>query len=309
MATTHDRPAIGPRRQPRIRPARGVRNWVRQGWTWLIGSWAVRGFREAEAANLAAIIAFNAMIVLVPAALLLATMLGLVIRQDDALLFISRVAFWALPARDAREALDAALEARRYSGWLGLISLAAFLWIGTGFVNALSHCFNRIYGAPDCGFVCSRRRGFVVVVLFALLFSVAAIAATLPTLFIGRHLNPFFQTWVLAQTRGKVAGYAIAVVAAIALFGVLYRAVPTAGQSWRDVWLGAIVAGGLFVLLGQMFPLYLRFAGGVNRYGAALGLVWLLVTWFAAMAHVLLFGCFVNASHQRWRQQRQQRGE
>src|SRR5690606_35056435 len=145
---------------------------------------------EAEAANLAAIIAFNAMIVLVPAALLLATMLGLVIRQDDALLFISRVASWALPARDAREALDAALEARRYSGRLGLISLAAFLGSGPGLVKALGHGSRRIYGAAGCGCVCARGRGFVVVLLFSLLWSVAPIAARLPTVCIGRHLYP-----------------------------------------------------------------------------------------------------------------------
>jgi uncharacterized BrkB/YihY/UPF0761 family membrane protein len=50
------------------------------------------------------------------------------------------------------------------------------------------------------------------------------------------------------------------------------------------------VAAALFVLLGQVFPLYLWLVGGVNRYGVAFGLVSLLVTWFAALGHVLLFG-------------------
>jgi uncharacterized BrkB/YihY/UPF0761 family membrane protein len=51
--------------------------------------------------------------------------------------------------------------------------------------------------------------------------------------------------------------------------------------------------------MGQAFPLYLRLTGGVNRFGVVLGLVSLLVAWFTALAHVLLFGCYVNVSLQQ----------
>jgi uncharacterized BrkB/YihY/UPF0761 family membrane protein len=62
-----------------------------------------------------------------------------------------------------------------------------------------------------------------------------------------------------------------------------------------------VVAGGLFVALGQAFPLYLRLTGGVNRYGAAFGLLTLLLAWFAVLAHLLLFGCYVNVTYRRRR--------
>jgi membrane protein len=303
MATTQDHSSSEPAQLEQ--PGSFDRGWIwiQESSPWLLGRWAVRGFRESEAGHLAAIIAFNGIVALVPTTLLLATALGLLIRQEEALVAISRAAYWALPAHDAREALDAALQARRYTGWLGIISLAAFLWIGTNFVTALSHCFNRVYNAADLDFVCTRRRGFIVIVIFSMLFTIASLAATIPTLFIGRHLNPYFRTWFLAGTSGKIAGYLLSLVAATLLFLILYRVVPTAGQRWRDVWIGSIVAASLFVLLGQVFPLYLRFAGGTNRFGAALGLVWLLLTWFAVLAHVLLFGCYINATHQkrRWR--------
>jgi membrane protein len=281
------------------RPLWRERNWLGGAWGWLLGSWPVKGFREAEAGNLAAIISFNAMVALMPTILLLVSVVGLVLRQEYALDVVQDAAYWALPAQDARDALDAALAVRQRSGWIGVASLLVFLWIGTGFVNALEHCFNRVYGAEDCGFVCSRRRGFVVVVGFAVLFSIAAVAMTLPTLFVGRRLSGHFQSWVLAERWGQVASYGIAIVAAIALFWLLYVTVPTAGQRWRDVWAGALLAGPLFVLVGQVFPVYLRMAGGVNRYGATFGLVWLLVTWFAILAHILLFGCYVNATLHR----------
>jgi YihY family inner membrane protein len=275
----------------------------------LLASWPVKGFREAEASNLAAIIAFNAIVALVPTVFLLVSIAGLVMRREAAREFMFRTIYWALPGREAGEALQAALAARDHSGWLGALSLIGFLWIGTGFVNALEHSFNRVYGAEDCGFVCSRRRGFIVMLVFSVLFSIAAIATTLPALFMGRRLNPYFQDWKLAGGWGQATSYAIALIAAVTLFWVLYRAVPTAGQRWSDVWAGALVAGTLFVLLGQVFPLYLRLTGGVNRFGAALGLVWLLVTWFAVLAHILLFGCYVNATHQRRRRRRRKGGK
>lgn len=275
------------------------RGWVGQGWKWFILSWPVRGFRETEAGNLAAIIAFNALIAVVPTVLLLVSLAGLLLRRDDTLVLAARVSYWGLPAADARDAFNAALDARRNTGRLGLVSLVGFLWVGSGFVNALSHCLNCVYGAGDCGFICSRRRGFFVVILFAILFSAAVVAATLPTLFIGRDLNAYFQTWSLAATWGQVVGYLLAFLMATLLFLVLYRVVPTAGQHTRDVIPGALIGGVLFVLLGQAFPLYLRLAGNTNRYGAAFGLISLMVTWFAALAHILLFGCYVNASRRR----------
>jgi uncharacterized BrkB/YihY/UPF0761 family membrane protein len=62
-----------------------------------------------------------------------------------------------------------------------------------------------------------------------------------------------------------------------------------------------VVAGSLFVVLGQAFPLYLRLTGGINRYGAAFGLLTLLLAWFAVLAHILQFGCYVNVTYRRHR--------
>jgi uncharacterized BrkB/YihY/UPF0761 family membrane protein len=44
--------------------------------------------------------------------------------------------------------------------------------------------------------------------------------------------------------------------------------------------------------------------GGANRYGVVLGLVSLLVAWFLVLAHVMLFGTYVNATWQRHRRRR-----
>jgi hypothetical protein len=98
-----------------------------------------------------------------------------------------------------------------------------------------------------------------------------------------------------AAAGARLVGYGIALLAAAVFFLLLYRVLPNAGQRLRDVWPGALVAALLFVLAGQIFPLYLRWTGSANRFGAAFGLVWLLVTWLAAFAHLRLVGAYVNA--------------
>lgn len=297
--------ASHPPRSRRFRPDASLTTLGRTGaarsYRALLASWPVRGFRDAGAGHLSAILAYNGLVALVPTALLLVSLSGLLLRQDAVMATFVRSAYWALPSDDARQALEAALGARGNSGWFAIASLVGFLWIGSGFAGALNHCFNQVYGVPDGDFIATRRRGLAVLLAFVVLFSAVASAATLPTLFLERDPGPYFETWALAGPRGQVASYALAFVAAAGAFLLIYRLTPNAGQRLKDVWPGALAAAGLFLALGQAFPLYLRLTGGVNRYGAAFGLLTLLLAWFAALAHVLLFGCYVNVSYRRRR--------
>jgi YihY family inner membrane protein len=282
--------------------------WIRQGrrqavrsYRTLLASWPVRGYNEAGAGHLSAILAYNGLVALVPTTLLLVSVAGMLLRQDAVLRTFIRSAYWALPGDDARQALEAALTARNQSGWFALASLVGFVWIGSGFAGALNHCFNCVYGVPDGNFIATRRRGLAVLGAFTILFTAVTAAATLPSLFLQRDVGPYFSTWAVAGLRGQIVSYSLAMVAATLAFVLIYRLTPNAGQRLVDVWPGAIVAGGLFVALGQVFPVYLRLTGGVNRYGAAFGLLTLLLAWFAVLAHIMLFGCYVNVTYRRRR--------
>ena len=262
-----------------------------------MSSWAIRGYNEANGGHLVSIVAFNALVALVPTLLLMIAVTGLVLRDDRVLAAtVNGILAW-LPAAEAREALEAVLSVRRYTGWIGALSLIGFLWIGTNFADAIAHCLNRVHRVPDCGYICTRRKAFALVLGAAGLFLVAAVASA-------SSLLSALGSGLRSATGGDFGvgawiGYVAAFLAAFALFLVLYRVLPNAGQQLPDVWPGALVAAALFVLLGQVFPLYLWLVGGVNRYGVAFGLVSLLVTWFAALGHVLLFGAYVNATLMR----------
>jgi membrane protein len=263
----------------------------------LDATWLVGGYRAADAGDLATVIAFNGLVALVPTTLLLVSVAGLLLRQDRVLTTAREASLWALPQRDAHDALDVLLAARQQSTRLGLVSLLGFIWIGGSFVGALARGMNGVYGVPNRHFVHQRLQGFGVVVVFAVLFLGAVLAATVPTLFVGHGLSAYFRTWPLAARTGQLVSYGLALLIATVLFLVLYRVVPNAGQRLWDVWPGALTAALLFVGLSQAFPLYLRLVGGINRYGAIFGLLWLLVTWFYLLAHALLFGTHVNVTY------------
>jgi membrane protein len=273
------------------------------------GTWLVRGYFEAEAGDLAAIIAFRGLVALVPTVLLVVAVAGLFLRQERVMETAILASIWALPPSGARDALDAVLTARRESAWFGFSSAVGFVWIGTSFVTALARGMNRVYGVPNRHVVHQRLRAFAIVVVFAALFVVATLAAAVPTFFVNRRLGAYFESWTLASWQGQVISYSLALIAATVLFGVLYRAIPNAGQRLDDVWPGSLVGATLFVAMTQAFPLYIRVYGQANRFGAVFGLIWLLVTWFYVLAHVLLFGTYVNATYQRHRRARCSRDE
>jgi membrane protein len=268
-----------------------VLTWLRLTLHRLDAHWLIQGYRAITAGHLVAIVAFNALAALIPTLLLLVALAGFALRDAAALTATVQALEAALPTPDARTAVDAVLAVRRASGWFGVASLLGFVWIGTNFAGALAHCFNQLYGVAGCGFGCTRRKGVAVVFGSAGLLLLAGPAASV-------------TTWLLGVDRGRagaapslapLVGDGIAFLAAAVFFLLLYRVLPNAGQRLRDVWPGALVAALLFVLAGQIFPLYLRWTGGANRFGTAFGLVWLLVTWLAAFAHLLLVGAYVNA--------------
>lgn len=264
-----------------------------------IWDWFYRGYRTANAGDLAAAVAFNALVALVPIALLLLSVAGFLLQHDEVFLKALVTTFWVLTPGAAHDALNALTTVKHNGGWFGAASFVGFAWVGTNFVSCLARSMNRIYDVPNRRFVHQRPRDFAVVLVFAVLALLAAGAAILPSLFVGQDLDFFFRAWALASARVQILSYALSIAAATALFFVLYRVVPNAGQKLRDVWPGSLTAALLFVLLVQAFPIYVRVIGGVNRYGQAFALVSLLVAWFYLLAHVLLFGSYVNATYQR----------
>ncbi len=272
--------------------------------------WMIRGYQRANATDLASAVAFQALVAVVPMFLLLISIAGLFLQDSYVLQQAILTIAWILPGGGAsQDAFTAAFEARRNSGLYGALGLLGFAWVGTGFVSAMARSMNRIYGVPNAGYVKEKQRGFIVILLFAVFFMIASAATIVTTFFVGNESNLplFLQRWTLVSGRSQLIGYAISAVAAYLLFFTIYRLVPNAKQRVMDVWPGALVSAVLFLLVTLVFPVYLRIIGGSNRYGLVLGLLSLMVAAFYALAHVILFGTYINATWQHHRRARQRR--
>jgi membrane protein len=81
--------------------------------------------------------------------------------------------------------------------------------------------------------------------------------------------------------------FSLAVIAC--LFAVIYKMLPDAPLSWRDVWIGAVFTAGLFSVGKYAIGLYLGSSGVASSFGAAGSLVALLL-WIYYSAQIFFFG-------------------
>ncbi|MGC4192214.1 MAG: YihY/virulence factor BrkB family protein [Thermomicrobiales bacterium] len=268
--------------------------------------WLYRGYVGKAAGDLAASVAYHALVAMLPMFFLIISVAGYFLRNDQqvldgALKIINDV----FPAGSvASDAFQQAVDARQNSGWLGLASVVGFAWAGTGFVSSLARNLNRIYGVRSSGYFSEKRRGFVVILFFAFSFIISSILPIVTTFFVNQDLPEALQRFILASTSAQLIAYGISYVSAFVLFLVIYRILPNAGQRFWDVLPGTLIASALFLVMTQVFPIYIRIIGGVGRYGQVLGFITLIVASLYFLAHVMLFGGFVNWNTQRWLRQR-----
>ena len=279
----------------------------RGGWRGFLRSmldWLVSGFRQSRANDLAAGVAYYALLAIVPTILALVSIVGLILRTEEGYRQAVDLVLWIVPEGLAGDGVNALPRLRERSGAFGLASLVGFLWIGSTFFAALGRAMNQVYGVPDWPPLQQRVRGFVSVVVFSLLFMISVIAAIVPTVVLGIDESTLplgLERWRLFTTLYQVLSYVLAVLVAILLFGVIFRIVPAASQTAEDVVPGAVVIGIAFVLVAQAFPVYLRIVAGWNLIGGTAGLLSLVLIWFYVLAHLFLFGAYINVTWQRHR--------
>lgn len=102
---------------------------------------------------------------------------------------------------------------------------------------------------------------------------------------------------VLARFSGGIwSSFALVVFSSLlslgtttSLFAVIYKVLPAAPLSWRDVWFGAVVTAGLFDLGKHAIGLYLGSTGVASSFGAAGSLVAFLL-WVYYSAQIFFLG-------------------
>jgi membrane protein len=147
--------------------------------------------------------------------------------------------------------------------------------------------------------------GLVLVLAFLLLVSLV-ISAGLAVA--ERYAHGMFgsSTLVLETITSLVSFGVIA-----CMFAIIYKTLPDAPLSWRDVWFGAAFTAGMFSLGKYLIGLYLGNSGVASSFGAAGSLIALLL-WVYYSAQIFFLGAEFTRHYALWfgsLQQERLRGE
>jgi len=241
----------------------------------------------------ATVIAFNIVYAMFPLVLSLTAIGGFIVRGAVArgqLLAAVRAAF---PIQLAKEMTDVINAAGNYPGIIGLVGFVTLLVAGSNLFAAIEVAFSRIFGVPPRGIVHQRAVAVMMILVFSALLVVSVAASNVAVFLRGSQPGPGgpHPVWPGGRYLGLIGGWVFTVLMQL----VIYVVIPNARMPFRAVWPGAVLAGTALQATTLVFPLYIRYVAGLNRFGDAFSLVFLVMTWAYFLAFILLGGAEVIA--------------
>ena len=176
--------------------------------------------------------------------------------------------------------------------FLATVLSAILLLLGaSSLFTQLQRTLNMIWGlatAPEKGILNVLRKrslAFGMVLVVGLLLLVSLAMSTIITAF-GQRLEAWFPG--IGGTLPQLDFLASLLILTV-LFALLYKILPDAQLTWKDVIMGAIVTTLLFMLGRFLIGLYLARSTVTSTYGAAGSFV-LILLWVYYSAQIFLFG-------------------
>lgn len=172
-----------------------------------------------------------------------------------------------------------------------LLGAVVLLFGATAVFGQLQDALNIIWRVPArtrrplWNTVRQRLLSFTMVLGAAFLLLVSLLVTTALTAVLARLHTRFAGIDVLWQALNVLSSIAIATL----IFGLIFKVVPDRRVAWRDVWMGAVLTGGLFFVGQLILARYLARPEQVALFGGFGSLVVLLL-WVYYSAQILLFG-------------------
>ena len=176
-----------------------------------------------------------------------------------------------------------------------VLGVLLLVFTATGVFAQLQYALNRAWEVepdPEQGgvraFLFKRllSLGMIVVIGFLLLVSLVLTTLVEEVLRVIQGQSPDDVATAFAIVLNNLAAFALATL----LFAAMYLILPDAKMRWRDVWVGAAITAGLFVVGKAAIGWYLQYSHvGANWGSAAASMVGLLV-WVYYSSLTVLFG-------------------
>jgi membrane protein len=274
-----------------------MRRAITEAWSLVRES--VDGFVNDNALSHGAAMAFYATTSLGPILLIVVAIAGLVFGHEAAQLALS-AQISGLMGQESANLLQTALESAsgKSSGtWAAIIGFITLFVAASGVFGEMQQSLNTIWKVEPQGSSLSRMvraraasLGLVAALGFMLLVSLVASAAisALGNL-INAHLP--FGTLVLGLINAVVSFFLIT-----AMFAAIFKILPDRTLEWRDVRIGAVVTAALFTLGKSLIGWYIGSSAIASSYGAAGGLLVILL-WVYYSAEIFLLGAELTRAY------------
>jgi len=284
-----------------------LRRWGRRIWreVRLGGLSVVKGsvdFYSSESLTFAASIAYYALMSLFPFLLLALAILGAVTVPYAESSAVLGFVFQYFPAEfpfvsDQLKNLP--------SFRIGIAGAVLLIWASMGVFGALTSAINHAWGVE-------KQPTFLKHKLISFIMLVAASLLLLVGLLLVSAINIAGTSWfahVMARApgleilRGLVVEWSTTALF-VAITGLVYYFVPNAKVHFRDVWIGAFLAGFLWRGALALFSLYVRDMSRMDAIHGQIAAVVVFLVWVYLSAVILLFGADVSAAYARLRRHR-----
>ena len=244
--------------------------------------------------GLAAMVAYNLAISVIPLAVLALWVAGRVAGSTEFEEAISRDlgAIFPGPADNTLRSLLGRI--RTGAPGLGVAAIVFSIWTGMSFWGAIDTAFDRIYELPSRGWIKQKRFSFLMLWL-VVLFMAATIAVPIAQSAIAgvRRDLPFG----LDTVPGAALVFSLAIGVALLFLTLLaiYSLGPNRRLPWREVWPGALFATVIIAGTDYIYPYYLTNVSSVWRFGTTAVFLVIVLAWFYLVALVILLGAELNA--------------
>lgn len=177
-------------------------------------------------------------------------------------------------------------------GVTSAVALAIALWSANSGMKAMFEAMNIAYDEEE-------KRGFVMLTLVTLAFTLATIATILLLLGLGVVVPPVLEAFglgALVQWAVRIGGIVLALGLMVVGLAALYRWGPSRrAAEWRWITPGAALAILVIVAASALFSWYLASFASYNATYGSLGAIFGLMTWLWIAAIIIVAGAELNS--------------
>lgn len=265
---------------------------------WLKAFW-YRAYRE-NVTGLSAMVAYNLLLAVFPFSLLVLFIFSQVLKVDGIEASVYSDLQRLFPSASDSTLRDILDSIRSNSATIGVLAIAASIWIGASFWGAMDTAFCRIYHVR-CRSWWEQKRFSLVMLLVVVAF------------FLGTVILPAIEGALLRSTDGLPFGlnevqsvddfvlFVLTLSLNFLVCSLIFWLVPKGHMPWNAVWPGALFTTVVSGAANWLFPLYLNNVSTLNLFGTTAAFILIALIWFYVVALTLLAGAVINSLRHEYR--------